>query len=612
MNNLRAGSIGVLFSASLLASCGTGGVAQSVRPADPTAGSTLGEAACREGDARVDPLVVDWKPDQRGDLEVAMKEGLAVVSYSCKKGVQILRDCKVEGSYGFLGMTKKEQVVRLENSDEVAANLPTAGIGLIGKVGAEMQRGATIDIAMILVGKKRTTPTPVTRDLLKGECEGATHYLRGASVGAFVMETGTKAKVKTAVELFGAGVAAGSESSKATRNKEGDPSDCAKSSPDSSGPPGQCGAPVRLELGPIKPAAAAAADAPAQPAAAAAPAAADKDVNEGCPKGLVFTNGKCAAPESAPAFQCHEGNAAECREQCDKGNAPSCGILAAMHVRGGEGVERDDAKAAPLLKKACDGGHATSCTLLGRLTEDGRGTAKDPAAAAALYEKACNDGEALACGGLGSLLLRGEGVGKDEARAATVLKKACDGGDPRACGELGMLTVAKDPTAAGPIFRRGCQGGDPVSCNESGRMLETGQGGMGRNDMLAAISYERGCYGRMSRGYGPAQVCTSAARMKQLQGNAMLAQMFANQGCMARDSLGCAILKVALGKPAVVVPDVQQSSAWRDACVRGDGLACAANGMVSLGSGNPNGKMDLEQGCRLQNKWACEMKKFAK
>src|SRR5512135_2295987 len=88
-------------------SCGGGTPGEAVRPKDPTLAGTLGEsgpgggANCHEVESYGEPLVVDWKPEQRGDLEVVMKEGVAVASYSCK-GLKILKDCKVDGKYGFL------------------------------------------------------------------------------------------------------------------------------------------------------------------------------------------------------------------------------------------------------------------------------------------------------------------------------------------------------------------------------------------------------------------------------------------------------------------------------------------------------------------------------
>src|SRR5262249_28771948 len=97
-----------------LAGCGPGAAAEAIRPDDPTASGALGEAGCRDVDKSGEPLIVDWKPDQRGDLEIAMKEGVAIVQYSCK-GIKLLKECHIEGNYGFIGMTTKEQVVRLNN-----------------------------------------------------------------------------------------------------------------------------------------------------------------------------------------------------------------------------------------------------------------------------------------------------------------------------------------------------------------------------------------------------------------------------------------------------------------------------------------------------------------
>src|SRR5262249_45972102 len=191
-----------------------------------------GGGTCHDVESYGEPLVVDWKPEQRGDLEVLMKDGVAVVAYSCK-GLKLLKDCKVDGKYGFLGMTKKEQIVRLQNGDEVKANLPFAGAGIAANIGGEMERGATLDVALILIGKKKTTWAKVAMDDLKGDCEGATHFVKGATVGAFVMETGSKAQARTAAQLFGAGVSGSSASAKNVRNQDGDPGDCNKSSPDS-------------------------------------------------------------------------------------------------------------------------------------------------------------------------------------------------------------------------------------------------------------------------------------------------------------------------------------------------------------------------------------------
>src|SRR5258708_1510746 len=107
-----------------LAACAVGGPAGSLRPADPTYAQATGASeSCRVVESHGEPLVVDWRPEQRGDLEIAMREGIAVVHYDCQ-GLHVLKDCALAGQYGFVGMNRKSQVVRLENEDEIRANLP--------------------------------------------------------------------------------------------------------------------------------------------------------------------------------------------------------------------------------------------------------------------------------------------------------------------------------------------------------------------------------------------------------------------------------------------------------------------------------------------------------
>jgi hypothetical protein len=107
----------------------------------------MGETTeCRDVSGGTKPLVVDWKPEQRVDLEVAMSEGLAVVAYDCK-GLELLSDCRVDGSYGFKGVVLKQQLIRLADADEIKMNLPLSGAQLVAQLDAELDRGATLDLA---------------------------------------------------------------------------------------------------------------------------------------------------------------------------------------------------------------------------------------------------------------------------------------------------------------------------------------------------------------------------------------------------------------------------------------------------------------------------------
>jgi hypothetical protein len=142
---------------------------EAVRPKDPTFASARGgppAAPCTEAPNDSTPLVVDWNPEERGDLEAAMKGGhVAMFHYDCKSA-KLLVDCKVPGTYGFLGITKKEQVISLENADQAQANLPLHGASL----GASMAQGSTLDIGLIMIGKSTTPLDGVARSSLGTHC----------------------------------------------------------------------------------------------------------------------------------------------------------------------------------------------------------------------------------------------------------------------------------------------------------------------------------------------------------------------------------------------------------------------------------------------------------
>ena len=193
---------------SSLVGCSVGGAAEKARPDDPTYAGAV-NAQLLFGD-RPQVLVVDWEAESRVDLEVAMKRGVAVMALDAH-GPRLL-DCQLPGDYTFLGTTRKEKVVRLLDRDEVKANLPLQGAGLASKLEGEFSRGATLDVALVMVGKRTAAARRAQRDQLVGECTGATHIVRSATVGAFAMTTGTQAKIRTAAELFAAEAGVSSQS----------------------------------------------------------------------------------------------------------------------------------------------------------------------------------------------------------------------------------------------------------------------------------------------------------------------------------------------------------------------------------------------------------------
>ncbi len=70
--------------------------------------------------------------------------------------------------------------------------------------------------------------------------------------------------------------------------------------------------------------------------------------------------------------------------------------MGAMY-RHGQGVKQDDFKAVKLYSKACDGGIAGGCNLLGFMYANGQGVKQSNSKAKELFGKACEGGHADGC-----------------------------------------------------------------------------------------------------------------------------------------------------------------------------------------------------------------------
>ncbi|MEZ4221244.1 MAG: tetratricopeptide repeat protein [Polyangiaceae bacterium] len=575
MTRITVLGVGVL---SLLAtSCGPGGAAQAVRPKDQKAADALGESKvdCRDVSRGAEPLVVDWKPEQRADLEVAMKDGIAVVKYDCH-GLDVLSECKLAGEYGYIAMTKREQVVRLSDADEVKANLPLSG----GSLGGELQRGSSLDVGIVMVGKHRTTWKQPTKADLQGECAGATHIVRAATVGAFVLSTGTNAKVAAAAELFGAGASTKSESSRQTKNQDGDPNSCGGAKPDDSSPPAQCGAAIRLVLSPIAP----------EPKGDATPAAAPAAETQ-CPEGLVLTEGKCGKPTETAAYQCKASDEAECKAQCDKGHAGSCGSLGHLLL------DKDGKAAMALFDKACKDGDGPACAAQAREAYRGKAVSADPAVAKEAGGRACDLGIAEGCTVLGLL------AKKDDAAAAqAAFGKACEGGDALGCAEAATLLSATDATKALRLHERACHGGIAESCIPIANAYDAGAPGVGKNPVLASILYRRACYSGSGLG------CFHLGRLEFAQDKDSAKREF-NMACMRNEKLGCAALNVGFGDQRVAVFEPAKKMAATQACMRGSNLDCVLVGLMDGAMKMPTAGQHFKQACMRGDQTACAFEK---
>lgn len=455
--NVTRIALASLLSLPLVA-CGAGKAGEAVRPSDPTMADARGGAPveCHEVGDEGTPLIVDWEPEARGDLEVAMKGGVAVVHYDCK-AIKVLPDCHVDGKYAYVGTSKKEQLITLDNADQAQANLPLSG----AKIGGGLSRGSSLDIGLIMVGKTSTTALAIDKSMLSGRCDGATHFVHSATVGAFAMKTATSGEVHAAADVFGVGASASSASNKTASNKDGDIEACNAADPDGKAAPKNCGALLRVQLLGVS---AGSAKPPAQPEA-------DKDV--ACAKGLVATNGKCVPPAAATSHDCLMQSRKECAEQCEKGNAASCsaaGLLFDFDVDG----PADPAQSAKYDGKGCDLGEMAACTSFALDLVKGEGVGKDQQRGLSLLVKACNAGEKMGCDAAGDIFTGQSkiwaGSPVDWKNGVRAYARGCDLGNGFSCGKLGEIAesgkagVAPNPTVARDFYAQACKGGDKKSC----------------------------------------------------------------------------------------------------------------------------------------------------
>ena len=563
MRNSARAVLVSLFCVSILPSCG-GAVGEGLRPGDHTASGALGgkSPACTGEPKYAKPLIVDLDPDARVDLEATMKKGVAVVAYDCNS-FRVLSACRLpDANYEYAGVTRREQVVQMNSVDELHANIPISS----AKLGAELQSGRSIDLALVMVGQRTTAVSSVTRAELQGGCEGATHFVQTATLGAFSMATGSVGKVAAVAEMFNYGGGAKSEAERKAMNKDGSLDDCRKSEPDGDKPPSECRAPLRIELFPI--------------AGAAPIAAGDKDAKgkEGekkkdvaaaenpCPEGFVFNDDVCTRASAQKAHLCDAKDETECKTQCEKGSAESCFNYARFVKKA-----KSSAAAMPMLKKACDGGFADGCAELGRVMSPSEATEQDEAKAAlAMLNKACDMGSGFGCDLAGDLLTDKDFKTYDVATALKRYDRGCDLGYGTACWSLANVYfrgagVTKDTTKGMELLLKACQGGSADECAELGTTYAKG-----RHDQ--AVDKDRAYrYQRRACDLDTFN-CEDAAKYALAADKDTEAFALATRGCTAKDDAACLIVADLYNKGRGTAKDEDKAKAtWTAICKDGDG-----------------------------------------
>ena len=502
----------------VLASCGGKG-GKAVQPQDFTASNAMGgpPPVCTGEPKLAKPLVVDIDPDARVGLEASLKKGsVVVVAYDCVN-VRVLDNCTLADKipYEYAGTSRKEQVVQMTGADDVKVNLPLSS----GKLGGEVSSGRSIDLGLVYVGRRSTVVGRVAREQLTGTCDGATHFISNATVGAFAMSTGSAGKVAAVGDLFGIGASAKSESARKASSGDGSLDSCRTSNPDAADPPAECRSPLRIELVPVVGSVAAAADAtkPASGKSADAKSTEEKPGGSAtgeanpCRDGYHFADGVCTKAETKSGYLCELYNETECKAQCDKGNPGSCynygftlGIGPAAtaafkkacdlgHAQGcfsygreiiPEGFQPKDklaewAGSIEVFKKGCDLGSGTACNWYGNgIGEKWSAPTYDVKGAFAAHTRGCALGDGWACSAVAQSYLKGEGVAKDVPKGLDFFNRACAGGDAQVCNDFaydlrfGAFGAPKDPERALKIQTMMCeQHPGKMNCSQRAELL---------------------------------------------------------------------------------------------------------------------------------------------
>lgn len=532
------------------------------------------------------PLIVDLDQDSRATLEASMKKGVVVVAYDCAS-LRVLPSCRLpEGNYEYAGVSRKEEVIQMKSEDDIHGTLPISAV----KVSAEMKSGRSIDLALIRVGIRATSIATVSRADLKGGCDGATHFVQSATLGAYSMATGSVGKVGAVAEMFNVG--ASSESERKAMNKDGLLEDCKKSDPDAGAPPTECRAPLQVDLQPLvgeaavaaKPANGEAKPAEAKPAEAkpAKPSKEDtraaSEVMNPCPEGFVFAEGICSRSSSAPKL-CDPTNESECAAQCDKGSAESCLALGNVMKK----TKRRPQAMTP-FKKSCDLGNADGCGSLADLMDpqDDGPSVTDEARAALVYaEKGCRDGSGFACEVAGDYLSRSFYKIRETVAGLKAYERGCTLKRGSACFEAaeihakGGKGVSRDIPRAVKLLARACQAGDALQCTELGKATLTGKAfGVTSDEFkvpgLARLAYRRGCV-------IDTDWCEDGIKMMSREGDFDEMNALATHGCNSGDDASCSLLGKAYEEGKGVTSDpAKANQLYTKACRDGlgDTYAC--------------------------------------
>ncbi len=125
----------------------------------------------------MDPFLVSWSAKEKAMLEAASQRGIVVVSFAgCT--LKVLDGCDAGGAYGFKRLVANRDIVEIDSESELYRELP---LGVAALKGALRNRTKVV-LNAVVVGQYAADGEPMK---LRGDCAGATHYVRVLTVGAY-------------------------------------------------------------------------------------------------------------------------------------------------------------------------------------------------------------------------------------------------------------------------------------------------------------------------------------------------------------------------------------------------------------------------------------------
>ena len=165
----------------------------------------------------------------------------------------------------------------------------------------------------------------------------------------------------------------------------------------------------------------------------------------------------------------------------------------------------DYTAALKIFNQLAKDGNVIAQTFLGWMYHHGQGVPKDDVKAAAWFRKAAERGYATAQNNLGVMYKFGEGVPKDNTQAVTWFRKAAQQGGAQAQLNLGVMYnygqgVQEDFTQAAVWYRKAAEQGNALAQYYLGMMYDLGQG-VSQDYVQAMVWYHKAA----EQGYAPAQ-----------------------------------------------------------------------------------------------------------